>query len=164
MSAESFIQVMRGLIAKEVSALLPAWRWGTVTNLSPLTVELDAEQGTLTHIGSTVGGLTSGDRVEIRTWRSRSLITGRAGGASRAVLAGSVVITPTAADTVTTVTVPLPAGAFAVPPVVTVTANTAVPHTVAVGVGTPTVDGFTINFHRSSAAATTVYWMAVEPA
>lgn len=164
MSAENFIQVMRRLIAKEVAGLLPSWRWGEVTATTPLTVELDAEQGTLTHIASTVGGLAVGDRVEVRTWKSRSLVTGRAGGAGRAILAGSVVITPTAADTVTTVTVPLPAGAFAIPPVVTVTANTAVPHTVAAGVGTPTVDGFTINFRRSNTAATTVYWMAVEPA
>lgn len=80
MSAQAFVETMKKLIAREVAPLLPSWRWGHVTALGPVVIELDAEQGTLSEIGSLVSGLAIGDRVQVLTWGTRSTITGIAGG------------------------------------------------------------------------------------
>lgn len=76
MSAKQFIDTMQAMIIRETRALLPRWRWGTVTAIGPVVVTLDAEQGALTGIDSYVGGLQTGDRVHVLTWQTQSLITG----------------------------------------------------------------------------------------
>ena len=81
MSAEAMVQSIKRLVAREVREHLPRWRWGTITSITPLTVTLDAQQGTLTGISSVVSGLIIGDRVHVLTWKDRSTIIGVAGGA-----------------------------------------------------------------------------------
>lgn len=79
-----------------------------------------------------------------------------------ATAAGYINITPSAANTVTPVTITLPAGRFTRAPVITLGCATSVPHVVDVGYGSATASSFIIYFRRNDTSTTTVAWQAVQ--
>lgn len=79
-----------------------------------------------------------------------------------ATYSGSVVLEPQTANSVTSVTVQFPAGFFTAAPHINLTANTAAPQTVSLGVSGVSASAFNINMHRTSVANTRVYWEAIQ--
>ena len=82
---------------------------------------------------------------------------------ARPVASGSFVLSPSAADTNTTLAVTFPVGRFSVPPIVSITPGTGI---ASYGItwwisGAPTTTGFTAVMRRSTTTATTFYWVAV---
>ena len=82
--ATSFLveTVTTGLARLE--AAIPSLRWGIVTGVGPLRVQLDGDTGPLADSPDTlVAGLSVGDRVRVILVNRRAMILGRAGGAPR---------------------------------------------------------------------------------
>lgn len=80
------------------------------------------------------------------------------------IACGKVLITPTAANTPTSVSITFPKGLFTATPTVTVTPHTSLPGTAVLGVGiaNPTKDGCEIYLTRAGTSATTVSWQAIQ--
>ncbi|MFI5840542.1 hypothetical protein ACIA8K_12620 [Catenuloplanes sp. NPDC051500] len=80
------------------------------------------------------------------------------------MIGGTVAITPTAANTPTSVTVSFPAGLFTTIPIVQVTADTSVPGTQVTGVSfkDPTLTGCSIVLTRTNTSLTNVHWTATQ--
>jgi hypothetical protein len=76
---------------------------------------------------------------------------------------GTATITPSAANTPTTITVNLPAGRFATAPAVVATPVTAVPGTTVLGVGVGSISttSFDLTLTRSNTTATGICWVAI---
>lgn len=87
---------------------------------------------------------------------------GRNGVMSGLVVSGSAFIKPDQADQPKTVTVTLPAGRFAKPPVVWAQATTTIPHLVHVGVTAPTASSFELTLVRYNTTSTGVFWYAMD--
>lgn len=89
-------------------------------------------------------------------------VDGAAAGPPTVTVGGGVVITPSAANTPTKVTVSFPANMFTTPPVVVATANTTLPgnEVTGVGVGSVTAAGADIWLTRTNTTSTKVSWIA----
>lgn len=81
------------------------------------------------------------------------------------IAAGTISITPTAANTPTAVSILFPAGLFTAAPTVTVTPHSSAPGTAVLGVGVNnrTAEGCDIILTRTNTVATTVSWQAIQP-
>lgn len=79
-----------------------------------------------------------------------------------AMAAGEILITPSAANVVTSVVITLPADRFTQAPSVTVTPNTTAPHQVFAAVSSRSASSFQINLYRPSPAGTWVLWNAIQ--
>ena len=69
-----------GLIKKELARAMPAFSWGTVTSLSPLTVQLDRHRpeapATLAGLSNLAGPLQVGKRVSVVRVAGRGMVLG----------------------------------------------------------------------------------------
>lgn len=156
--------VVAGMVRrlKDQVDALPSIREASVTATVPLTVRYDTDTvGTVVY-GALSGSLAVGDRVLTVRISRYVWVLGRRGGAPFGEEQGRVMITPSAADTPTGVSVVFSVGRFTVPPRVQVTAATALPGTVVKGVGYSgtTSAGTTIYLTRSNTAETAVDWNA----
>lgn len=80
------------------------------------------------------------------------------------VLTGMVTVTPSAANTPTSVTVTFPAGRFTATPIVVAIPHTTAPGTqvTGVGIGASSASGCTIVGTRTNTTAFTVSWIAIQ--
>ena len=75
---------------------------------------------------------------------------------------GQVVVTPTSANTVTSVEVTFPEDRYTVPPEVSITPYTGSPHQVSVGVWPVTATSFVLNVHSTTTDARRISWVAFD--
>lgn len=145
---------------------MPVVRWGTVTGVSPLRVMLDGDAAALPFAPACpVRNLTVGQRVVCVEQHRRVIVIQANGNSSPfAMAAGEVVVTPTAANTPTPVTVTLPVGRFTLPPTITATAVSIVPGTVVtgVGIGDRLATSFVLWLTRTNTTQTRMAWQAVQ--
>lgn len=140
--------------------LMPVVRWGTITQTSPLRVQLDGdmEPMVLTPM-SIVSGLRANDRVLCVEQHRRVIVLGRGRGT---VLAGNITITGFTPDSNRSATVTFPAGMFSTNPVVTVSAGTSAPQNAMASKDiTPIAAGFTVyGWRGDSVTSLPVQWIA----
>ena len=79
-NADSFITTVLEAVRRDVLALLPSFRWGTVTSVNPVKVTVDGPDTTTLTPDVTVGGVYTGDRVFLLFWARRVTILGRSRG------------------------------------------------------------------------------------
>jgi len=106
----------------------PVLSWGTITQADPLRVCLDGSTAELPITPDTLsGGLRAGERVMLMRTGTRLTVLTVASPIGRALVdAGTVTITPSAADTPTGVTVSFRAGLFPTAPHVVVSVSNVV--------------------------------------
>ena len=141
--------------------LTATFRWGTVTGLSPLMVQLDGDTAPLAPSDTLVdpAGLVVGDRVRCELSMLRLVVHGKAGGARAA--AGKVGLSGMTTGVVASQAVTFPAGLFAAAPTVTVACESTVPGNVRASVSGVSTGGFTVYGVRSDSGTTLgVYWHA----
>ena len=139
----------------------PVLRLATVVEVNPVRVQLDGDFEPLPFTPiPMVGGLQVGERVACVEQNRRVTVIQRH---SPVVLSGIVNVPPTAANEPTSVNITFPDGAFASPPVVTVTPETIYPGIAVTGVGVNPVatTGATLWLTRTNTTPTNLYWMAI---
>lgn len=96
MSVEDGIAALQGLLGRvsRIEGMIPQFRWGQVTSVAGLEVQLDGP-GLPVPITSTLVRPAVGDRVLVLFWLRRSVILGVAGGRrDPVILTGEVALTP----------------------------------------------------------------------
>lgn len=140
------------------------FKWATVTMAypDPVQVQVDTESDPLPGVPSMLCQVSLDDRVLLLQVGRRVIVLGVAQPDQSQNVAndsGVVLVTPTAANTPTSVAV-----VFDVPfnqvPAITVTARTGVPQNVAVSYQDPATTGFTLWMTRTDTTATSVSWTA----
>lgn len=166
------------MIAAATAPTKPSARllWGVVTSTaSPVqvVVENDASATSRPVSGNAAGPVMVGDRVLLARQRRRLTIVANPTAQARAmatlgalprIATGTASITPTAANTPTSLAVTFPAGRFTAPPIVVVIPHTSVPGTqvTGVGIGDRSASGCTIVGTRTNTTAFQVGWIAIQ--
>lgn len=150
--------------------------WGVVASTaSPVQVVLENDtSGTSRPVsGNAAGPVMAGDRVLLARQRRRLTIVANPTAQARAmatlgalprIATGTASITPTAANTPTSVSVTFPAGRFTATPIVVAIPHTSAPGTqvTGVGIGDRSASGCTIYGTRTSTTGFTVGWIAIQ--
>lgn len=150
--------------------------WGVVTSTaSPVQVVLenDASATSRPVSGNAAGPCVVGDRVLLARQRRRLTIVANPPAQARAmatlgalprIATGTASITPTAANTPTSVAVTFPAGRFTATPIVVAIPHTSAPGTqvTGVGIGGRSASGCTIVGTRTDTTDFEVGWIAIQ--
>lgn len=166
------------MIAAATVPTKPAARllWGVVASTaSPVQVVLENDTSATSRpvSGNASGPVAMGDRVLLARQRRRLTIVANPTAQARAmatlgalprIATGTASITPTAANTPTSVAVTFPAGRFTATPIVVAIPHTSAPGTqvTGVGIGDRSASGCTIVGTRTSTTSFTVGWIAIQ--
>lgn len=166
------------MIAAATVPTKPAARllWGVVTaTAAPVQVVLENDASAMSRpvSGNAAGPCVVGDRVLLARQRRRLTIVANPTAQARAmatlgalprIATGTASITPTAANTPTSVAVTFPAGRFTATPIVVAIPHTSAPGTQVTGVGISgrSASGCTIYGTRTNTTGFEVGWIAIQ--